>query len=89
MSTFASPGTPRVLIRIVDVRTGAGRRRLPADHPAPYDRVAAGPVRPPEGRWMAFVTESVLWLLPDRGRHAHRPSPPAHRRTGRPPELGR
>lgn len=90
MSTFTAPGTPRVLIRIVDVRTGAGRRRLPADHPAPYDRVAAGPVRPPDGRWMAFVTESVLWLLPVTADGT--PTGPARRLTdgpaGRPSWAG-
>ncbi|MEW2294569.1 amidohydrolase family protein [Streptomyces sp. NPDC006743] len=52
------------VIRVVDVRTGTERRHLPAAHQSLSDRVAAGPVWSPDGHWMAFVAESVLWLLP-------------------------
>ncbi|MFI2645154.1 amidohydrolase family protein [Streptomyces sp. NPDC018610] len=70
------------LIRIVDVRTGAERRRLPADHQSLSDRVAAGPVWSPDGRWMAFVAESVLWLLPVAADGT--PTGPARRLTDEP-----
>ncbi|MFD7702157.1 amidohydrolase family protein [Streptomyces caelestis] len=52
------------LIRIIDIRTGAERRHLPADHQSLADRAAAGPVWSPDGRWMALVAESALCLLP-------------------------
>jgi hypothetical protein len=52
------------LIRVLDTRTGTERRHLPAPHQSLSDRAAAGPVWSPDGRWMALVAESVLWLLP-------------------------
>jgi Tol biopolymer transport system component/imidazolonepropionase-like amidohydrolase len=52
------------LIRVFDTRTGTERRHLPAAHQSLSDRAAAGPVWSPDGRWMALVAESVLWLLP-------------------------
>ncbi|WP_217131310.1 amidohydrolase family protein [Streptomyces sp. AC558_RSS880] len=52
------------LIRVVDTRTGAERRHLPADHQSLADRAAAGPVWSPDGRWMALIAESALHLLP-------------------------
>ncbi|TWV55445.1 amidohydrolase family protein [Streptomyces misionensis] len=70
------------LIRIVDVRTGTERRRLPADHQSLSDRVAAGPLWSPDGRWMVFVAESVLWLLPVAADGT--PTGPARRLTDEP-----
>ncbi|MFE9679505.1 amidohydrolase family protein [Streptomyces sp. NPDC006259] len=52
------------LIRVLDTRTGTDRRHLPAPHQSLSDRAAAGPVWSPDGRHMALVTESALWLLP-------------------------
>ncbi|MEU5538128.1 amidohydrolase family protein [Streptomyces sp. NPDC020362] len=52
------------LVRVVDTRTGTEKRHLPAAHQSLSDRVAAGPAWSPDGRWMALVAESVLWLLP-------------------------
>ncbi|WP_407675944.1 amidohydrolase family protein [Peterkaempfera bronchialis] len=52
------------LIRVIDTATGADARHLPARHQSLSDRCAAGPVWSPDGRWMALVLESALWLLP-------------------------
>ncbi|MEU9592351.1 amidohydrolase family protein [Streptomyces sp. NPDC048193] len=52
------------LIRVIDTLTGGERRHLPAPHQSLSDRVAAGPVWSPDGRWMALVAESTLWVLP-------------------------
>ncbi|MFF8882606.1 amidohydrolase family protein [Streptomyces flaveolus] len=52
------------LIRVIDSLTGSERRHLPAPHQSLSDRVAAGPVWSPDGRWMALVSEAVLWVLP-------------------------
>ncbi|MFF4578724.1 amidohydrolase family protein [Streptomyces sp. NPDC001373] len=52
------------LIRIVDTATGAARLYAPAPHTALSDRYASGPVWSPDGRFLAFVSESALWLLP-------------------------
>lgn len=52
------------LIRVIDTLTGSDRRHLPAAHQSLSDRVAAGPVWSPDGRWMALVSESALWILP-------------------------
>jgi Tol biopolymer transport system component/imidazolonepropionase-like amidohydrolase len=52
------------LVRVVDTRTGTARSHLPAAHQSLSDRYAAGPVWSPDGRWMALVAESALWLLP-------------------------
>ncbi|MDN3258653.1 amidohydrolase family protein [Streptomyces sp. CSDS2] len=70
------------LIRVLDTRTGTERRRLPAAHQSLSDRAAAGPVWSPDGRWMALVAESALWLLPvtSDGTSAG----PARRLTGEP-----
>ncbi|MEU3711171.1 amidohydrolase family protein [Streptomyces catenulae] len=52
------------LIRVLDTATGTETRHLPAAHQSLSDRFAAGPVWSPDGRWMALVAESALWLLP-------------------------
>ncbi|MFE0106171.1 amidohydrolase family protein [Streptomyces sp. NPDC059009] len=54
------------LIRVVDAATGAARLHAPAPHLSLADRYASGPVWSPDGRTMAFVSESALWLLPVR-----------------------
>lgn len=52
------------LIRIVDTGTGAGRLHALAPHASLADRYASGPVWSPDGRFLACVAESALWLLP-------------------------
>ncbi|MYX99429.1 amidohydrolase family protein [Streptomyces sp. SID486] len=70
------------LIRVLDTRTGTEKRHLPAAHQSLSDRAAAGPVWSPDGRRMALVAESVLWLLPVTGDGT--PAGPARRVTGEP-----
>lgn len=55
------------LIRVVDTRTGEAVLHAPSGHMSLSDRYASGPVWSPDGRWMAFVAESALWVLPVRG----------------------
>ncbi|MFH7595625.1 amidohydrolase family protein [Streptomyces racemochromogenes] len=52
------------LIRIVDTATGAARLQALAPHASLSDRYASGPVWSPDGRFLACVSESALWLLP-------------------------
>ncbi|QTI50102.1 Protein TolB [Streptomyces nojiriensis] len=52
------------LIRIVDTATGADRLHALAPHASLADRYASGPVWSPDGRFLACVGESALWLLP-------------------------
>ncbi|MFD7630079.1 amidohydrolase family protein [Streptomyces sp. NPDC059851] len=52
------------LIRIVDTRTGRDRLHALAPHASLSDRYASGPVWSPDGRHLACVSESALWLLP-------------------------
>ncbi|MFD7668435.1 amidohydrolase family protein [Streptomyces sp. NPDC059788] len=57
------------LIRVVDTRTG--KDRLHAPDPGHTllsiaDRYDSGPVWSPDGRWMALIAESALWVLPVR-----------------------
>ncbi|WP_327739695.1 amidohydrolase family protein [Streptomyces nojiriensis] len=52
------------LIRIVDTVTGADRLHALAPHASLADRYASGPVWSPDGRFLACVGESALWLLP-------------------------
>ncbi|UQW99940.1 amidohydrolase family protein [Streptomyces sp. RerS4] len=52
------------LIRIVDSRTGADRLHALAPHSSLSDRYASGPVWSPDGRHLACIAESALWLLP-------------------------
>ncbi|MGW0314127.1 amidohydrolase family protein [Streptomyces flavidovirens] len=54
------------LIRVVDTTTGASRLHPLAPHVSLSDRYASGPVWSPDGRFMACVSESALWLLPVR-----------------------
>ncbi|MCX5197255.1 amidohydrolase family protein [Streptomyces sp. NBC_00249] len=52
------------LIRILDTTTGAARLYPLAPHTSLSDRYASGPVWSPDGRHLACVAESALWLLP-------------------------
>lgn len=54
------------LIRVIDTTTGASTCHLPAAHQSVSDRCDSGPVWSPDGRWMALVLESALWVLPVR-----------------------
>ncbi|NSC22083.1 amidohydrolase family protein, partial [Streptomyces albus subsp. chlorinus] len=52
------------LIRVVDAETGDDALHPLAPHASLADRYASGPVWSPDGRWMAAVSESALWVLP-------------------------
>nr|WP_219636780.1 amidohydrolase family protein [Streptomyces sp. AJS327] len=54
------------LIRVVDTTTGDDRLHAVAPHVSLSDRYDGGPVWSPDGRWMALIVESALWLLPVR-----------------------
>ncbi|MFE7276557.1 amidohydrolase family protein [Streptomyces sp. NPDC057623] len=54
------------LIRVVDTATGAAVLHALAPHTSLSDRYDSGPVWSPDGRWMAVIAESALWLLPVR-----------------------
>ncbi|WP_326595782.1 amidohydrolase family protein [Streptomyces sp. NBC_01803] len=54
------------LIRVVDTDTGAATLHAIGAHTSLSDRYDSGPVWSPDGRWMAVVAESALWLLPVR-----------------------
>ncbi|WUX12088.1 amidohydrolase family protein [Streptomyces sp. NBC_01439] len=70
------------LIRIVDTATGADRLHALAPHASLADRYASGPVWSPDGRFLACVGESALWLLPVGPDGA--PTGPARRLTDEP-----
>lgn len=52
------------LIRVIDTTTKKARLHAPAPHLSISDRYDSGPVWSPDGRWMALIAESALWLLP-------------------------
>ncbi|WP_269859354.1 amidohydrolase family protein [Streptomyces sp. RPT161] len=54
------------LIRVVDTTDGTARLHAVAPHVSISDRYDSGPVWSPDGRWMAVISESALWLLPVR-----------------------
>ncbi|MGI5398740.1 amidohydrolase family protein [Streptomyces sp. CA-135486] len=54
------------LIRVVDTTTGSSVLHALAPHVSLSDRYASGPVWSPDGRHLACVSESALWLLPVR-----------------------
>ncbi|KOG10013.1 amidohydrolase family protein [Streptomyces viridochromogenes] len=54
------------LIRVVDTTTRATALHALAPHTSLSDRYDSGPVWSPDGRWMAVIAESALWLLPVR-----------------------
>ncbi|MGW6572771.1 amidohydrolase family protein [Streptomyces sp. NPDC054945] len=70
------------LIRIVDTGTGAAHLHALAPHASLADRYASGPVWSPDGRFLACVAESALWLLPVAPDGT--PTGPARRLTDEP-----
>lgn len=54
------------LIRVLDTESGASRLHALDAHASLSDRYDSGPVWSPDGRSMAVVSESALWLLPVR-----------------------
>ncbi|MGP3770036.1 amidohydrolase family protein [Streptomyces sp. SDT5-1] len=54
------------LIRVVDTKTGKAVVHAVAPHVSIADRYDSGPVWSPDGRTMAVIVESALWLLPVR-----------------------
>ncbi|UNO43126.1 amidohydrolase family protein [Streptomyces sp. MST-110588] len=54
------------LIRVLDTRTGTARLHAVAPHVSISDRYDSGPVWSPDGRHLALIAESALWLLPVR-----------------------
>ncbi|MFJ5804166.1 amidohydrolase family protein [Streptomyces decoyicus] len=54
------------VIRIVDTETGKDRLHPVAEHVSIADRYDSGPVWSPDGRRLALIVESALWVLPVR-----------------------
>ncbi|MEW1747778.1 amidohydrolase family protein [Streptomyces angustmyceticus] len=54
------------VIRIVDTETGKDRLHPVAEHVSIADRYDSGPVWSPDGRRLAVIAESALWVLPVR-----------------------
>ncbi|MGW1076023.1 amidohydrolase family protein [Streptomyces sp. NPDC002537] len=54
------------LVRVVDTTDGGARLHAIAPHASIADRYDSGPVWSPDGRHMAVISESALWLLPVR-----------------------
>ena len=54
------------LIRVVDTDSGTAKLHAVAPHTSLTDRYDSGPVWSPDGRHMAVIAESALWLLPVR-----------------------
>ncbi|MFD7500231.1 amidohydrolase family protein [Streptomyces sp. NPDC059850] len=54
------------LIRVVDTTSGTATLHAVAEHTSLTDRYDSGPVWSPDGRHMAVIVESALWLLPVR-----------------------
>ncbi|MFJ9407773.1 amidohydrolase family protein [Streptomyces sp. NPDC101393] len=54
------------VIRVLDTESGASRLHPVAEHVSIADRYDSGPVWSPDGRWMAVIAESALWVLPVR-----------------------
>ncbi|MFJ4183800.1 amidohydrolase family protein [Kitasatospora sp. NPDC089509] len=52
------------VIRVVDTRDGSARSFLPLPDTSISDRCDSGPVWSPDGRWLALVVDSALWVLP-------------------------
>ncbi|MEU1118268.1 MULTISPECIES: amidohydrolase family protein [unclassified Streptomyces] len=55
------------LIRVIDTADGSTATHAVAPHTSISDRNSNGPVWSPDGRHLAVVVESALWLLPVRG----------------------
>ncbi|GGU50690.1 amidohydrolase [Streptomyces albospinus] len=54
------------VIRIVDAESGKDRLYPVAEHVSIADRYDSGPVWSPDGRLLALIAESALWVLPVR-----------------------
>ncbi|WP_344567464.1 amidohydrolase family protein [Streptomyces axinellae] len=54
------------LLRVIDAGSGEDVLHPLAPHASLSDRYASGPVWSPDGRWLAAVNESALWVLPVR-----------------------
>lgn len=54
------------LIRVLDAGSGKDALHPLASHASLSDRYSSGPVWSPDGRWIAAVSESALWVLPVR-----------------------
>ncbi|MGD3108425.1 amidohydrolase family protein [Streptomyces sp. YGL11-2] len=54
------------VIRIVDAESGKDRLHPVAEHVSIADRYDSGPVWSPDGRQLALIAESALWVLPVR-----------------------
>ncbi|MFB7632970.1 amidohydrolase family protein [Streptomyces sp. NPDC056149] len=54
------------VIRIVDAESGKDRLYQVAEHVSIADRYDSGPVWSPDGKWLALIAESALWVLPVR-----------------------
>ncbi|MFE7609679.1 amidohydrolase family protein [Streptomyces celluloflavus] len=54
------------LIRVIDTETGKSALHALAEHVSLADRYDSGPVWSPDGRWLAVIAESALWVLPVR-----------------------
>ncbi|MFJ9844843.1 amidohydrolase family protein [Kitasatospora sp. NPDC101155] len=52
------------VIRVLDTRDGSSRSFLPLPDTSVADRCDSGPVWSPDGKWLALVVESALWVLP-------------------------
>ncbi|MFI9325539.1 amidohydrolase family protein [Kitasatospora aureofaciens] len=52
------------VIRVIDTRDGSSKSFLPLPDTSVADRCDSGPVWSPDGRWLALVVESALWVLP-------------------------
>jgi hypothetical protein len=63
------------VIRVVDAGTGDDRLYALSPHASLSDRYDSGPVWSPDGRHLAVVSESALWLLPVRPDGAPRGEP--------------
>lgn len=57
------------LLRVVDAGSGADRLYSVGGHQSIADRFDSGPLWSPDGKTMAFISDSALWLIPvsDRG----------------------
>jgi Tol biopolymer transport system component len=55
------------LIRVIDTTTGTSALHAFSSFGSLSDRYASGPVWSPDGKWLACVSESALWVLPVHG----------------------
>jgi Tol biopolymer transport system component len=70
------------VIRVVDAASGSYTLHAPAPFRSISDRADCGPAWSPDGKWMAFIMESALWVIPVDAAGA--PTGPAQMLTGEP-----